>query len=93
MSRQERINYMLSGLPPGTVWADKGEPTAAEMRMLRWQLTPAEKKVVDFVMSHQADEFRNMTPEQLAKRSEKIRKQLGEDAMVRISVDPLLFDE
>ncbi len=64
---------------PGGVIAVSGEASAIEARKLRWQLTPAEKKVVDFVMSHEADNLRNTPPEQLAERSKKIQALFDDD--------------
>ena len=63
---------------PGGVIAYTGEASAEAARKLRWQLTPAEKKIVDFVMGHQADDFRNMTPEQSAKQAKRIRALLDD---------------
>lgn len=45
-------------LEPGTVIADKGEASAADMRLLRWDMSQEESDLLDLITKKQVDAVR-----------------------------------
>lgn len=65
-------------LRPDTVWADKGEASAADVRKLRLDLTDEENELFDRILAFELDETRN-TPREV--RREQITRALSRPAL------------
>ena len=76
-SGEEEGELVTVALDSGTVFAYKGEPSAQDVRKLRWDLSPEQRSLANQVMTERLDEIRSMADEDSGARVKEIEELLS----------------